>query len=36
VLLDPAGEEVDHVEYPAQQENISYARYRDAFALVRF
>jgi hypothetical protein len=29
-LFNPGGAEVDRVQYPAQQENVSYARYRDA------
>ncbi len=28
-LINSDGEEVDHVAYPAQLENVSYARYRD-------
>lgn len=28
-LVNPGGAEVDRVQYPAQQENVSYARYRD-------
>ncbi|HUR47040.1 MAG TPA: lamin tail domain-containing protein, partial [Candidatus Saccharimonadales bacterium] len=30
LLLDASGHEVDKVEYPAQRENVSYCRYRDA------
>jgi hypothetical protein len=31
-LIDPGGAEVDRVQFPAQQENTSYGRYRDGVA----
>ena len=36
ILLNPAGQEVDVVEYAAQQENVSYGRYRDGMAAFAF
>jgi len=36
VLVNAAGTEVDRVEYPTQQENVSYARFRDGLYAFAF